>query len=84
VHKIKPFILGNRKVSQESLILFSSAEIKPVLLNEKSEILWQTRGYGRDGFVLENGNILVSVANVAKEISRDGKLVWSYQLSKGK
>jgi hypothetical protein len=33
--------------------------------------------------VLENGNILVSVANVAKEISRDGKLVWSYRLSKG-
>lgn len=41
------------------------------------------RRYGRDGFVLENGNILVSVANVAKEISRNGKLVWSYQLSKG-
>jgi hypothetical protein len=56
---------------------------KTVLLNEKSEILWQTKGYGRDGFVLENGNILVSVANVAKEISRDGKLVWSYRLSKG-
>ena len=56
---------------------------KTVLLNEKSEILWQTKGYGRDGFVLENGNILVSVANVAKEISRNGKLVWSYQLSKG-
>ena len=56
---------------------------KTVLLNEKSEILWQTKGYGRDGFVLENGNILVSVANVAKEISRNGKLVWSYRLSKG-
>ena len=56
---------------------------KTVLLNEKSEILWETKGYGRDGFVLNNGNILVSVGNVAKEISRDGKLVWSYQLSKG-
>ena len=56
---------------------------KTVLLNEKSEILWQIKGYGRDGFVLENGNILVSVANIAKEISRDGKLVWSYRLSKG-
>ena len=56
---------------------------KTVLLNEKSEILWQTKGYGRDGFVLENGNILVSVANVAKEISRNGKLVWSYKLGKG-
>ena len=56
---------------------------KTVLLNEKSEILWETNGYGRDGFVLENGNILISVGNVAKEISRDGKLIWSYKLSKG-
>jgi len=56
---------------------------RTVLLNENSEIIWQTEGYGRDGFVLPNGHILVSVGNVAKEISRDGKLVWSYQLSKG-
>ena len=56
---------------------------RTVLINEDNKIVWQTKGYGRDGFVLENGNILVSVANVAKEISRDGKLVWSYRLSKG-
>ena len=56
---------------------------RTVLINEDNKIVWQTKGYGRDGFVLENGNILVSVANVAKEISRNGKLVWSYQLSKG-
>ncbi len=53
------------------------------LINEDNKILWQKKGYGWDGFVLENGNILVSVANIAKEISRDGKLVWSYRLSKG-
>ncbi|MEK9634634.1 MAG: hypothetical protein VW622_12410, partial [Opitutae bacterium] len=28
-----------------------------VLLNEKSEIIWQTKGYGRDGFVLKSGNV---------------------------
>ena len=56
---------------------------RTVLLNENSEIIWQTEGYGRDGFVLGNGNILVSVGNVAKEITREGKLVWSYKLSKG-
>ena len=56
---------------------------RTVLINEDNKIVWQTKGYGRDGFVLENGNILVSVANIAKEISRDGKLVWSYRLSKG-
>ena len=52
------------------------------LVNEKNEIVWQTKGYGRDGFVLKSGNILVSVGNVAKEISREGKVVWSYKLSK--
>ena len=54
-----------------------------VLVNEKNEIVWQTKGYGRDGFVLKSGNVLVSVGNVAKEITREGKVVWSYKLSKG-
>jgi hypothetical protein len=53
------------------------------LVNEKNEIVWQTKGYGRDGFVLKSGNILVSIGNVAKEITREGKVVWSYKLSKG-
>ena len=52
-------------------------------MNENSEILWQTEGYGRDGFILPNGHILVSVGNVAKEITRKGETVWSYKLSKG-
>ena len=52
-------------------------------MNEKNEIVWQTKGYGRDGFVLKSGNVLVSVGNVAKEITREGKAVWSYKLSKG-
>ena len=56
---------------------------RTVLLNEDSEIIWQTKGYGRDGFVLQNGNVLVSVGNVAKEITRKGQIVWSYKLSKG-
>jgi len=53
------------------------------LVNEKNEIVWQTKGYGRDGFVLKSGNILVSIGNEAKEITREGKVVWSYKLSKG-
>ena len=52
------------------------------LVNEKNEIVWQTKGYGRDGFVLKSGNILVSIGNEAKEITREGKVVWSYKLSK--
>ena len=80
-NKVVPF--GKQKSESGITHSFLICGNKTVLLNEKSEILWQTKGYGRDGFVLENGNILVSVANVAKEISRDGKLVWSYRLSKG-
>jgi len=53
------------------------------LVNENNEIVWQTKGYGRDGFVLKSGNVLVSIGNVAKEITREGKVVWSYKLSKG-
>ena len=79
--KAVPF--GKQKSESGITHAFLICGNKTVLLNEKSEILWQTKGYGRDGFVLENGNILVSVANVAKEISRNGKLVWSYRLSKG-
>jgi hypothetical protein len=82
LNKAVPF--GKQKSESGITHSFLICGNKTVLLNEKSQILWQTKGYGRDGFVLENGNILVSVANVAKEISRDGKLVWSYQLSKGK
>jgi hypothetical protein len=80
-NKAVPF--GKQKSESGITHSFLICGNKTVLLNEKSERLWQTKGYGRDGFVLENGNILVSVANVAKEISRDGKIVWSYQLSKG-
>ena len=79
-NKAVPF--GKQKSESGITHSFLICGNKTVFLNEKSEILWQTKGYGRDGFVLENGNILVSVANVAKEISRDGKLVWSYRLSK--
>jgi hypothetical protein len=53
------------------------------LVNEKNEIVWQTKGYGRDGFVLKSGNVLVSIGNEAKEITREGEVVWSYKLSKG-
>ena len=80
-NKAVPF--GKQKSESGITHSFLICGNKTVLLNEKSEILWQTKGYGRDGFVLENGNILLSVANVAKEISCDGKLVWSYRLSKG-
>lgn len=52
-----------------------------VIVGEDGEIKWRTKGYARDAFVLENGNVLASIANTAKEITREGKVVWSYKLA---
>ena len=52
------------------------------LINEKSEVVWQVNEHSRDGSVLPNGNILFSANNVAKEMTRDMKIVWRYTLAK--
>ena len=52
------------------------------LINEKSEVVWQVNEPSRDGSVLPNGNILFSANNVAKEMTRDMKVVWRYALAK--
>jgi len=52
------------------------------LINEKSEVVWQVNESSRDGSVLTNGNILFSANNVAKEMTRDMKVVWRYALAK--
>ena len=52
------------------------------LINEKSEVVWQVNEHSRDGSVLPNGNILFSASNVAKEMTRDMKVVWRYALAK--
>lgn len=52
-----------------------------VLVGEDGTVLWETKGKARDGFVLKNGNILLSIGNVAKEMDREGKVVWSYKLA---
>ena len=35
---------------------------KTVIVNENDEIVWETKGYARDGFVLPNGNVLLRSA----------------------
>jgi len=52
-----------------------------VIVGEDGQVKWRTNGRARDGFVLPNGNVLVSIGNVAKEITRQGKVVWSYKLA---
>ena len=51
------------------------------IVGEDGDVKWRTQGKARDAFVLENGNVLVSIANTAKEITREGKVVWSYKLA---
>ncbi|MCP4847063.1 MAG: hypothetical protein GY899_03840 [Verrucomicrobiaceae bacterium] len=51
------------------------------LINEESKVVWKAPGYARDGMVLENGNILLSISNEAREYKKDTTdLVWSYKL----
>jgi outer membrane protein assembly factor BamB len=54
---------------------------RTVIVGESGEVLWESKGPSRDGFVLPNGNVLVSQNNRAREITRDGTEVWGYALS---
>ncbi len=62
---------------------FLVAGNRTLIIGEDNEIVWETKGGSRDGFVLENGNVLFSGGNVAREITRKGETVWSYKLSEG-
>ena len=57
------------------------------IVGEDGQIKWRTEGRARDAFVLKNGNVLVSVANTAKEnaekpklfeVTHDKKVVWEF------
>ena len=51
------------------------------IIGEDCEIIWQVADRSRDGFVLPNGNVLVSNGHEAKEYKRDGEVVFQYTLS---
>ncbi|MEM0969222.1 MAG: hypothetical protein AAGJ31_07730 [Verrucomicrobiota bacterium] len=51
------------------------------LFGESGEVVWQGPPKSRDGMVLENGNVLISVQNEAREYQKGTQeVVWSYQL----
>ena len=50
------------------------------IFDENSQIVWQLKGGSRDGYVLPDGNILISTGKEAQEYTRSNKLVWSYKL----
>jgi hypothetical protein len=51
------------------------------LFDENSQVVWQVDGGSRDGYVLGNGNLLISNGRVAREYTRSNEVVWSYQLN---
>ena len=51
------------------------------IFNEDSEVVWSIPGNARDGMVLENGNVLLSIKNEAKEFLKGTQeVVWTYKL----
>lgn len=51
------------------------------IVGENGVVEWESQGGSRDGFVLPNGNVLFSQGNRAREVTREGREVWSYALS---
>jgi len=52
------------------------------LYDENSQVIWEVPGRSHDGYVLPNGNILVSDNVVAREYRKGTtEVVWSYTLS---
>lgn len=52
------------------------------IVAENGTVDWESQGGSRDGFVLANGNVLFSQGNRGREVTRDGREIWSYPLSK--
>lgn len=73
---------GQQKSSQGIKHSFLIAGNPVVLVGEDGKVEWEMKGKARDGYVLENGNILLSIDNEAKEFTREKEIVWSYKLSK--
>ena len=77
----EPIILG-RQVSasgiKHSLLLCGKFT---GIISEDNEVLWRGPSGARDGMVLPNGNVLLSVQGEAREYRAGSQeIVWSYQL----
>ena len=78
----KPAIatFGSQKSASGIKHSFLIAGNPTVLVGEDGKVKWQIAGKARDGYILKNGNILLSIGNTAKEITRKNKVIWSYKL----
>ena len=52
-----------------------------VMFDEDSKVVWQVDTYSRDGYMMDNGNIIISDGKVAREYAKGTTdVVWSYEL----
>lgn len=53
------------------------------IIGEDGKDVWDSKQpHARDGYVLENGNVLVTWTELAAEVTREGKVVFTYSKSK--
>jgi len=51
------------------------------LIGEDNAVIWKAPGYARDGMVLNNGNVLLSINNEALEYKKNSsEIIWSYKM----
>src|SRR6185436_16290708 len=61
-------------------ILITGSPDKAQLFDEDCKVVWEVEGYTRDGYVLDNGNILISDPDQAREFKAGTHdVVWSYK-----
>jgi hypothetical protein len=74
-----------RQVSESGIkhsFLVTGSNDHVYYFGEDNEIIWQTPGGSRDGYVLENGNVIVTSAAWAREYKAGTQeVVWEYKLS---
>jgi hypothetical protein len=76
----KPYQVSESGIRHSLLVTGSNKFV--YLFNEDSEVEWQVRGASRDGYVLDNGNILVTSAQHVREYKKGTTdIVWEYALS---
>lgn len=51
------------------------------IIDAKGDAIWSAKNKARDGFVLDNGHILITWAKEVVEFDKDRKPVWTYKLN---
>lgn len=79
---VSPLLAGVQKSPSGIRHSFLITGGRTAIIGEDNSILWEVKGWSRDGYVLPNKNILVSMGNEVREYTRDKKIVFRYKLSK--